>query len=81
MPTVRELAAGMRLPVDDFHCTGICYGTFTGWVNNRTDGLAVTVEFGARVPEWRITRAARAVVTVGSRLGAASPPRRCTRRA
>ena len=40
----------MRLPVDEFHCTGVCYGTFTGWVNHRTDGLAVTVEFGSRVP-------------------------------
>ena len=35
---VRALAAGMRLPVDEFHCTGVCYGTFTGWVNHRTDG-------------------------------------------
>ena len=66
MPTVRALARGMRLPVDEFHCTGVCYGTFTGWVNHRTDGLAVTVEFGSRVPSWRIWRAARTVVEVGS---------------
>jgi murein peptide amidase A len=65
MPMVRALAGGMRLPVDEFHCTGICYGTFTGWVNNRTAGLAVTVEFGHRVPSWRIGRAARTVVEVG----------------
>ena len=57
MPMVRALAAGMRLPVDEFHCTGVCYGTFTGWVNNRTPGLSVTVEFGHRVRSWRIGRA------------------------
>ena len=68
MPTVRALARGMRLPVDEFHCTGVCYGTFTGWVNHRTAGLAVTVEFGRRVPTWRIGRAAATVVTVGSQL-------------
>jgi hypothetical protein len=47
-------------------CTGICYGTFTQWVNKRTDGLAVTVEFGHRVREWRIRAAARTVVDVGA---------------
>lgn len=67
MPLVRALAEGMRLPVRDFVCTGICRGTFTGWVNNRTDGVAVTVEFARSVPQWRINRAARTVVEVGSR--------------
>ena len=52
MPTVRALAHGMRLPVGEYACTGVCYGTFTGWVHNRTDGLAVTVGFGRRVA-WR----------------------------
>ena len=65
MPMVRALAAGMRLPVDEFHCSGICYGTFTGWVNNRTPGLSVTVEFGHRVRSWRIGRAVRTVLEVG----------------
>ena len=68
MHLVREIAAGMRLPVDEFHCTGVCYGTFTGWVNHRTEGHGVTVEFGRRVPSWRVTRAARTVVEVGSDL-------------
>ena len=40
MPMVRAIAAGMRLPVDEFHCTGVCYGTFTGWVNHRTGATA-----------------------------------------
>lgn len=66
MRTVREIAAGMRLPVDDFACTGVCHGTFTGWVNHRTAGLAVTVEFGETAPDWRIGRAARTVVEVGA---------------
>jgi hypothetical protein len=65
---VREIASGMRLPVDEFHCTGICNGTFAGWVNHRTDGVAVTVEFGREVPDWRVWRAARTVVEVGSAL-------------
>ncbi len=65
---VHEVAAGMRLPVTDFHCTGVCYGTFTGWVNHRTRGKGLTVEFGSRVPSWRITRAARTLVEVGSDL-------------
>ena len=68
MRTVREVARGMRLPVDEFHCTGVCHGTFTGWVNNRTEGLAVTVEFGRQVPDWRIARAERTVLDVGSSL-------------
>jgi predicted deacylase len=67
MRTVRALAAQMRLPVKSYTCTGVCRGTFTGWVNNRTDGLAVTAEFGRTVRDWRIRRAERAVVRVGSR--------------
>ena len=66
MPTVRALAAGMRLPVREFHCTGVCYGTFAGWVNHRTDSLAVTVEFGRSASDAMIARAARTVVRVGS---------------
>ena len=64
--TVRAIAAGMRLPLEDYVCSGACYGTFTQWVNNRTDGLAVTVEFGERVRDWRIRAAARTVVDVGA---------------
>jgi succinylglutamate desuccinylase len=68
MATVREVARGMRLPVEDLTCTGICHGSFGSWVNHRTEGLAVTVEFGRRVPVWRIHRAAATVVSVGSQL-------------
>ena len=66
MTTVRAIARGMRLPVDDFACTGVCHGTFTSWVNHRSESLAVTVEFGDTAPDWRIARAANTVVEVGS---------------
>jgi len=66
MPTVRAIARGMRLPIADLNCTGVCYGTFTGWINARTAGLGVTVEFARRVPDWRIGAAAGTVVRVGS---------------
>ena len=65
MATVRALAAGMRLPVRDFVCTGICRGTFTGWANERTEGEAVTVEFARTVPRWRIGLAAFTLLRVG----------------
>jgi protein MpaA len=67
MDTVRAIARGMRLPVDEFACTGVCHGSFTSWVNHRTESLAVTVEFGESAPDWRIWRAARTVVEVGAR--------------
>lgn len=66
MGTVREISRGMRLPVDDFDCSGVCYGTFADWVNHRSGGLGVTVELGHRVPAWRVTRATRTIVSVGS---------------
>ena len=66
MDTVRAIARGMRLPVDEFACTGVCHGSFTSWVNHRTESLAVTVEFGESAPDWRIRRAARTVVEVGA---------------
>jgi protein MpaA len=66
MKQVRALAAGMRLPVRDFHCTGVCHGTFAGWVNHRTDATAVTVEFGRTASDAMVARAARTVVRVGS---------------
>lgn len=68
MPTVRALARGMRLPVDEFRCGRVCTGTYSSWLNHRIDGLAVTVEFGGRVPRWRIGRAAGTLLDVGSAL-------------
>jgi protein MpaA len=68
MATVRALARGMRLPVTDLNCSSVCYGTFTSWINAKTAGLGVTVEFARRVPDWRIGAAAGTVVRVGSLL-------------
>ena len=68
MPIVRAIAAGIHLPVRSFSCTGKCPGSFTSWVNHRTDGVAVTVEFGEKAAQKRIRRAARTVLRVGSTL-------------
>jgi protein MpaA len=68
MPTVRALARGMRLPVAELHCGSVCYGTFSSWLNHRLPGLAVTVEFGHRVPDWRIGKASATLLDVGSAL-------------
>jgi protein MpaA len=68
MPVVRALAAGMRLPVKSFSCGSVCYGSFTSWVNHRTPGLAVTVEFGRTASDRRIRRASRIVLVVGAGL-------------
>jgi hypothetical protein len=66
MSTVRAIARGMHLPVADLNCSGVCYGTFTSWINARTAGLGITVEFGRRVLQWRIGAAAGTVLRVGS---------------
>jgi protein MpaA len=68
MPVVRAIAAGIHLPVKSFSCTGKCPGSFTSWVNHRTDAIAVTVEFGPHASKKRIRRAARTVLRVGSEL-------------
>jgi len=65
---VRALAETMRLPVESYSCTSVCYGSFTSWHNKRKNGVAVTVEFGPPgVSSWRIGKATNAVLSVGSR--------------
>jgi protein MpaA len=64
MTLVRRLAAESGLPVKPFTCNGGCHGTFTDWLNTRTPGRAVTVEFGARVSSGQVARMRRAVLTV-----------------
>jgi protein MpaA len=64
MTLVRRLARESGLPVKSFDCHGGCHGTFTDWLNTRTPGRAVTVEFGARVPDGQVARLKRAVLTV-----------------
>ena len=48
----RRLSEELNLPRKDFACGSGCHGTLTQWFNNRFDGVAVTVEYGAD-PSWR----------------------------
>ena len=68
----------MHLPVTDLNCTSACYGTFTSWINAKTAGLGITVEFARRVPDWRIGAAAGTLVRVGNLPSAGWPHRRTT---
>jgi len=67
-PVVRALARGMGLPIRTLNCNSTCFGSFSSWVNHRTDGVAVTVEFGQSVSDSRIRRAARTLLSVGAGL-------------
>jgi hypothetical protein len=49
---VRRLSEHLRLPVEEYPCSGGCHGTFTQWFNHELDGVAVTVEYGED-PSWR----------------------------
>lgn len=58
-----RLARGLNLPRKRFTCGGVCHGTFTQWYNHRFDGKAVTVEYGAHPPRYRMrVRAPRQLV-------------------
>jgi succinylglutamate desuccinylase len=63
---VRRLSRESGLPVKSFDCNGGCHGTFTDWLNTRTSGRAVTVEFGVRASHAQIGRMRRALLTVAS---------------
>ena len=67
-PIVRALATGMGLPIRTLNCGSTCFGSFSSWVNHRSDGVAVTVEFGRSVSDSRIRRAARTLLSVGAGL-------------
>jgi protein MpaA len=64
MTLVRRLARESGLPVKSFSCHGSCHGTFTDWLNTRTPGRAVTVEFGTHASHAQIVRMKQAVLTV-----------------
>ncbi len=64
---VRALAAGIQLPVENYSCSSVCYGSFTSWHNHYKAGVAVTVEFGRTASSWRRDKATAAVLSVGSR--------------
>lgn len=68
MPLVRAIAAGMGLPVRTFHCTGICHGSLTSWINALTPSTGVIVEFGRTVSTVQVIRAAATIREVGRTL-------------
>jgi murein peptide amidase A len=61
---VRRLSRESGLPVKSFSCHGGCHGTFTDWLNTRTSGRAVTVEFGVHASNAQIGRMRRALLVV-----------------
>ncbi len=64
----RAIARGTRLPVKEYACSSVCYGSFTSWHNRTRYGVAVTVELGRTASAWRLDRAAATALSVGSRL-------------
>ncbi|MGZ4590048.1 MAG: DUF2817 domain-containing protein [Actinomycetes bacterium] len=66
MSLVRALSRDTGLPIKSFDCQGGCHGTFTDWLNDRTSGRAVTVEFGRTASQGRVDRVASAVLRAGS---------------
>jgi murein peptide amidase A len=69
MKLVHRLSRNSGLPVKSFSCNGGCHGTFTDWLNTRTAGRAVTIEFGVHASHAQIGRMRRTLLTV------AQPPR------
>jgi murein tripeptide amidase MpaA len=61
------LAKATGLPLKPFRCWSVCRGNYTKWVNARTSARAITVEFPAKASTKQTDRAARAVLSVGSR--------------
>ena len=45
-----RVARTLGLPATTLDCGGVCHGTMTGWFNDRFEGFALTVEYGARPP-------------------------------
>lgn len=54
----RRVASHLDLPRKVFDCGGVCHGTMTGWFNDRFDGAALTVEYGASPSRRHLVRVA-----------------------
>ncbi len=54
----RRVARALDLPRKTFDCGGVCYGTMTTWYNRYFEGSALTVEYGWRPTQRRLTQAA-----------------------
>ena len=67
----RRVARKLDLPAKVFHCGGVCHGTMTMWYNHRFRGGAVTAEYAAHPPRYRMrVRAPRQVLSIwGARRG------------
>lgn len=67
----RRVANKLNLPVKSFTCGGVCHGTMTMWYNHRFRGAAVTVEYAAHPPRYRMrVRAPRQILSIwGARRG------------
>jgi murein peptide amidase A len=67
----RRTARKLNLPLKSFTCGSVCHGTMTMWYNHRFRGAAVTVEYAAHPPRYRMrVRAPRQVLSIwGARRG------------
>ncbi len=51
-----RLATNLELPRKVFNCNSGCHGTMTQWYNARHRGIALTIEYGARMTTRQLTR-------------------------
>ena len=67
----RRTADKLNLPRKVFSCGSVCHGTMTMWYNHRFRGAAVTVEYAAHPPRYRMrVRAPRQILSIwGARRG------------
>ncbi|GAA1379673.1 M14 family zinc carboxypeptidase [Luteococcus sanguinis] len=63
----QRLATQLGLPQKEFSCTGVCHGTFVGWVNHVQDGTAITVEYAKTPTTHFMTFTARRGITFALR--------------
>lgn len=63
----RRLSRQLGLPLRSFNCHGGCHGTMTDWFNAHFRGVAITVEYGARMTRHQLrTGPRRLLLAVGA---------------
>jgi protein MpaA len=67
-PFAELLSANLGLPLKVFHCDHRCHGTMTQWFNKRLPGVALTVEYGARMTwaQKHVTGPAGLLASIGA---------------
>jgi murein peptide amidase A len=67
-PFALLLSQYLGLPIKVFHCNHRCHGTMTQWFNKRQPGLALTVEYGARMTwaQKHVTGPAGLLASIGA---------------